>query len=232
MGERVNQAVEKTKQNAKRFGALAAIIGGSALFAAGCGSSGGGMPKKEAESYAMKDYNLTWDKATSPVAKYIMQYIAVTQVDILDKNGGGGSEGKNLYHHFVFGNGCLQNTAYDIAGGRIYGSFNGLFAGGNINGRVPTAAADAYVNASKPNVLTVESGHANSHDLHFSGVNDGSDYLTPLGQATNDVLATYGCVPAGSPQYSVEEAFSGDTSGFIIRTLGDQARPSRPDPSN
>lgn len=230
MGERLNHTIERVKQNGRKVAALAAI-GGVSLLAAGCGG-GDGMPKQEAEKYATKDYELTWKKATSPVDKYLMQYVAVTQIDILDKNGGDSHPNENLYHRFVYGNGCLQNTAYDIAGGRIQGSFSGLLVSGSIHGRMPSAAANAYVNSDKPNVLVIESGHANSRDLYFSGVDDGSDHLTPLGQQTKDELKTYGCVPAGHPEYSLVSSWTGRTSDFIVRTQGDQARPSRPDPAS
>lgn len=224
MGERLTTATKKARENVKATVALLGI-GAVAVFAAGCGAGGAGYPKQEAEAYAKKDYDQTWAKA-SPAGKFIMQYLAHSQVVIL---GDTSHDNRYDYHGFVFSNGCLQNTAYDIAGGRINGSFSGLFSSGSINGRVPTAAADAYVDVRKPDILTIQSGHAQSHDLRFKGVEGSTDHLTPLDQQTRNVLATYGCMRAGEIGYT--DNADGATSGFIIRTLDDKAWPHRSDPS-
>jgi hypothetical protein len=89
-------------------------------------------------------------------------------------------------------NGCLEKTAYDIAGGSLSGSWSGLFSGGSFSGNVPTAAAYAYVNSEHPNDLTIESGHSNSINLHFTGADEGQE-LIPADQQTRNVLDTYGC---------------------------------------
>jgi hypothetical protein len=229
MGERTSKIVEGIRRNAMKAGALAAI-GAVTLFAAGCGGDEGIHSKKEAEALATKDYDLTYKKATTPVERYLLQYIVPARVDILDKNGDDNSKTSdiNTYHRFIFGNGCLQNTSYDIAGGHIRGSFHGLFSGGYIHGRVPTAGAEAYVDNRTPDILTIQSGNANSHDLHFSGAQGEPTHLTPADQQTKNVVdLTNGCIPAGEVTYEHLLMSAGQTSNFIVRTEGDMARPQR-----
>ncbi len=235
MRERVGEIAKRTKENVKRVGAIAGIVGTGALALAGCGESEGIPSKQEAKAYAMKDYKLTWDSAQSPVDRFVLQYIVEAKVDILQEDSVDGKRDNNAYHGFTFGNACLQNSSYDIAGGRIKGRFSGgLFGGGGyVNGRVPSAAATAYVDSRDPDVLTIQSGHANSRDLHFSGAQGDKGYLDPMDQQTKSVLeTTYGCIPAGEVEYDNFIFWTGDTSDFIIRTEGDMARPAMRDPSN
>lgn len=219
---------KKTRENGKRVLATGLAAGGIALVAAGCGGDEGIHSKKEAEKYAVKDYELTWAKAKTPVERYMLQYIVPTHIDILDKNAGDNG-GYNTYHRFTFGNGCLQNTSYDIAGGHIRGEFHGLFSGGYIKGRVPTAGAEAYVDNQDPDILTIQSGNAQSHDLHFSGAQGEDGHLTPMDQQTRNVVGlTNGCIAPGQDRYAHLEMLWGSTSPFIVRTDGDSARP-KPD---
>lgn len=227
--EDITRFAKRARENAKRVAALGLTAGGLALLAAGCGGDEGIHSKKEAERYAEKDYELTWNKTKTPVERYMLQYIVPTRVDILDKNGDDDSStrDRNTYHRFTFGNGCLQNTSYDVAGGHIRGAFYGLFSGGYIRGRVPTAGAEAYVDNKDPDILTIQSGNAESHDLHFSGAQGDTGHLTPLDQQTQNVVElTNGCVPAGEVNYAHLLMYAGETSPFIVRTDGDMARPS------
>lgn len=224
--EDITRFARKARENAKRIAATGLAMGGIALVAVGCGGDEGIHSKKEAERYAEKDYELTWAKAKTPVERYLLQYIVPTHIDILDKNGGNNNE-YNTYHRFTFGNGCLQNTSYDIAGGRIRGEFHGLFSSGYVRGRVPTAGAEAYVDNQNPDILTIQSGNAESHDLHFSGTQGETGHLAPLDQQTENVVElTNGCVPAGDVRYAHLDMYWGSTSPFIVRTDGDMARPS------
>ncbi|HEX5797714.1 MAG TPA: hypothetical protein VFX79_00005, partial [Candidatus Saccharimonadales bacterium] len=216
------------KERVKRVAAIGAMVGTAALVAAGCGDDNEGIhSKKEAKAFAVKDYDLTFDKAKTPVDRFVLQYLVRSQIDILDKNAGD-EGGPNKYHRFVFGNACLQNTSYDIAGGRIRGTFGGFLSGGSINGRVPTAGAEAYVDHRNPDMLTIQSGNAESHDLRFTGAQGEESHLTPADQQTENVVdLTNGCIPAGEFGYTHADMFAGSTSPFIVRTEGDMARPQR-----
>lgn len=139
----------------------------------------------------------------SPAGKYALQFLTttdvVTTVRRIEPNNGSGLLGlvsgdpdDKIKVNTRFGDNCLANTAYDINGGNIEGLITGLFVSGSIEGEIPTAAANAYVASDSPDTLTIQSGHANSRDLSFRGLSNGS-YLVPADQQTQDVLQTYGC---------------------------------------
>jgi hypothetical protein len=226
--ENIQAVARRTKENAKRIASVA-TIGGLGLLAAGCGGDEGIHSKKKAEAFALKDYELTYKKAKTPVERYLLQYIVPTRIDILDKNDDNNDNNvKNTYHRFGFSNGCLRNTSYDIAGGHIRGKFGGMFSGGHVRGRVPTAGAEAYVDDKNPDVLIIQSGNAQSHDLHFTGAQGEPSHLTPADRQTENVVGlTNGCIQAGEFNYQHIEMGWGNTPGFIVRTEGDMARPKR-----
>ncbi len=97
---------------------------------------------------------------------------------------------------YTVGDGCLNDTAYDINGGQL--QFDVRYSGiastveANATGNVPTSAAQAIYNPST-HELTIKSGNTHADDLLF-GVR--GDALQPIGQTTEDVLATYGCKDA------------------------------------
>jgi hypothetical protein len=172
----------------KRFIGAGLAAGGLALGLSGCTTTAT-YSYKHARLDALRAYKDAWRRA-SPAGRFVLQYIEPTVVQERYKDISLEDGDKN--YEITINNGCLGNTAYDIAGGSIKGYFRGLFSSGEINGRVPTAAANAYVSSDNPDVITIESGHASSHDLRFSGV-DGDGPLQPMDQQTRDVLATNGC---------------------------------------
>ena len=202
MGERLNQTVEKVKHNGRKLAALAAI-GGVGLLAAGCGAGVGS--KKVAEKEAVARYDNAF-KNSSPAGKFMLQYLRTTEIDIKK------SDDMFLFihvgptstwHKFFFNNGCLQNTAYDTAGGalNLKAEAGGFFssAQAQAHGNIPTAAAYALIDPKNPDDLIVESGHTDSVNLLFSGLESG-DPLMPANAQTQNVLDTYGCktgVPSG-----------------------------------
>lgn len=148
----------------------------------------------KAKAEAVARYQRTFE-AAPPTGKFALQYLTPTDAVVRLRKGGNGplglaTEGDKA--QFTFNNGCLNKTAYDINGGDIEGMISGVFTSGYISGEVPTAAANAYVDSDNPNTLVITSGHANSRDLRFSGLTEGSE-LEPLDQLTEDVLKTYGC---------------------------------------
>ena len=204
MGERIDRATESIKRNAKRFTALAAI-GGVSLLAAGCGSNET-HSLKDAKQIANERYQRVYDES-SPVGKFALQYLRRAFVDVsAARDDGDGGGGITSLYRFQFNDGCLGGSAYDVAGGdfhiRVSASGAGLFssaeANGSVNGRVPAAAANAYVDNRHPDVLRIQSGHDSTPPLIFDGV-DGTDGLDPVTQYTENVLSTYGCSegPAG-----------------------------------
>ncbi len=215
-----NRTVQKIEKGAALAGTIAI-----ALLAPGCAGSGGGVgSQSKAETEAKAIYDNTYRKA-SPVGKFLMQYLRTTQVALLDSNGGFFNNGFNSYYQFNFNNGCLENTAYDVAGGAIDVTVqsSSLFSSSSasVDGHIPTAAAYAYVDPSQPNDLIVVSGHDQSKDLRFGGVDDGADFLTPIGSQTQNVLTTYGCTPGVQVGY---QYIGGDqitpeptTSSYILR---------------
>lgn len=202
MGERLNTTTTKLKENVKKPLAIAAI-GIAALGAAGCGSGVGS--KKVAEKEAVARYDNTF-RNSSPAGKYMLQYLRTTEIDIkksddmiLFIHDGPTS----TWHKFFFNNGCLQNTAYDTAGGalNLKAEADGFFssATAEAHGDIPTAAAYALVNPKNHDELIVESGHTDSVNLRFSGLESGHP-LQPANAQTRNVLETYGCktgIPSG-----------------------------------
>lgn len=190
----VREAVEK----AGRKVGVATLAGLSTLALAGC--SGGIHSRKEARAIAVNKFERTYDGA-SPAGKYMLQFLRTTQIDILDANNGSlgsGNGGTQDYNQFFFGSDCLQNTAYDTAGGEInvQASASGFLdsSSASANGNIPTAAAYADIDPKNPNELIIESGHTNSVNLTFTGV-EGDAPLQPANTQTKNVLATYGCEP-------------------------------------
>src|SRR5690606_317437 len=103
---------------------------------------------------------------SSPAGKFMLQYLRATEIDIKKSDDmlffihNGPS---STWHQFFFNNGCLQNTAYDIAGGALNleaessGFFSSSSAGAE--GNIPTAAAFALIDSKNPDDLIIESGH-------------------------------------------------------------------------
>jgi hypothetical protein len=202
MNERVGEITKNVKEKAKRITAIASI-GGAALLAAGCGSGIGS--KETAQNEAVARYNKIFENS-SPAGKFMLQYLRTTEIDIKK------SDDMLLFIHvgptstwrqFFFNNGCLQNTAYDIAGGalNLSAESSGLFSSSSAHaeGNIPTAAAFALIDSKNPDDLIIESGHSDSVSLRFSGL-EGDQPLIPANAQTENVLETYGCntgIPSG-----------------------------------
>lgn len=207
MGERLSTTTHRIKENLKKPLAIASL-GGATLLAAGCGAGIGS--KEVAKEQAVERYDNTF-KNSSPAGKFMLQYLRTTEIDIKKSddmilfihNGP-----TSTWHQFFFNNGCLQNTAYDTAGGalNITAEADGLFssATARADGNIPTAAAYALIDPKNPDDLIVESGHTDSVNLRFSGLESGQP-LTPANAQTRNVLDTYGCntgVPSGYKEKS------------------------------
>jgi len=110
----------------------------------------------------------------------------------------------NPVRDYTIGDGCLNDTAYDINGGQLHFNvrYSGFFSSvdANATGDVPTAAAQAIYNPPT-HELTIKTGSARPDDLHFDVEGDS---LKPLDQTTINILGTYGCKP--EPHYSHENA--------------------------
>lgn len=207
MGERLSAAATKAKENIKKPLAIV-VIGATALLAAGCG--GGVGSKETAKEEAVARYDNTF-KDSSPAGKFMLQYLRTTEIDIKKSddmilfihNGP-----TSTWHQFFFNNGCLQNTAYDTAGGalNLTAETDGFFSSSTVraHGNIPTAAAYALIDPKNSDDLIVESGHTDSVSLRFSGLE--SDHpLRPANAQTRNVLRTYGCktgIPSGYKEES------------------------------
>lgn len=190
MGERIGKITESIKQNSRKVGALAAI-GGFGLFAVGCGTETHTL--SEARQIADKKYVRAWDHA-SPAGKFLLQYLRVSYADVVKH------KDDQFYvdstYRFAFNDGCLGGTSYDIAGGEfnVSASASGFLtsASAHAQGKIPAAAASAYVSNRDPNILEVQSGHDHPYVLTFSGL-EGNGKLVPATQQTENVLRTWGC---------------------------------------
>ena len=196
-----NKFVERSKDAGKIAAALAVVAGlgygatkvwDFAMFIRG--GDGPNVPVKTAVNEAKTDYNNSFLRS-SAAGKFIIEYLRKTDIEIHEypKNHGlnGGSVANEVWG-VHFNNGCLFNTAYDISGGRINATVEGLFTYANISGNSPAAAAYAQINPSNPNQLIIESGHSNSVNLVFDGLQTGTT-LTPDNNQTENILKTYGC---------------------------------------
>lgn len=191
---------------------LALSLAGGAGFGLGVGiraligSYGKQFPQAEAQKLNMKKYTSAF-QATSPAGKFVMQYLKHINIDHIEYPDAHGLTagrveayvvGNGAYWQTSVGNACLNNTAYDIAGGTIDFNltYDGLFSYGNAsaNGNIPTAAAYAEISPENHNDLIVQSGNNNSIELTFSGLEDRTAHaLTPANEQTKNILATYGC---------------------------------------
>lgn len=158
----------------------------------------------EARERAEVKYAAAYDAAPD-TGKYALQYLTPTEVvidtRIHEPNNGTGLlglvtgtvYGDTGYESFTFNDGCLSNTAWDTNGGDIAGAVRGLFVTGEVEGSVPTAAANPYVDyENDPDVIVIESGHSNSKDLRFTGLVEGNE-LVPADAQTRNILRAHGC---------------------------------------
>jgi hypothetical protein len=158
------------------------------------GSYGPEVPEQTARAEAVAHYDQAF-RAASPAGKFIIEYLRKTASSITqypEANGFMGTIVDGNVWQINFNNGCLYDTAYDIAGGAIHASISGLFTQGSASGNIPTAAAFAEINPNNPNELIVESGNSDPVNLVFTGLNHG-DSLTPANSQTSNILKTYGC---------------------------------------
>jgi hypothetical protein len=190
MGERLSTATRKAKENIKKPLAVIAI-GTTALAAAGCGNEMHTL--SEAKQIAANKYAAAWNHA-SPAGKFLMQYLRVGYADVTKHRGDGYGPVESLWR-FTYNDGCLGGTSYDIAGGEfdVSASAEGFLSSVSVNasGRIPAAAASAYVSDKNPDILRVQSGHDHPHILTFSGL-EGNGSLAPATQETENVLNTWG----------------------------------------
>ena len=194
MNERVGEIARKTKENAKKLAALVAI-GGVGLSASGC-KDVEFLPQSESEEVATHTIGQAREtaltkykhglKKISPAGKFAMQYLSSWNADVV-KTKESDYEGENWevkdFYRFQINNACLRGTAYNIAGGdfKVRAEAGSLFshAEAEAQGELPAAAANAYVDSERSDILIIESGHANSRNLHFRNA-QGVDVLQPV----------------------------------------------------
>jgi hypothetical protein len=197
-GYSTGNLIEITKHRINKRGKMVAKLAAVALVVGTfaeqgldvLGDRGHKVPKAVAEATNTAHYNKTFD-AASPAGKFTLQYLRTTEVASASVKGEWGFNGTFFANGFdkevsTFNNGCLQQTAYDIAG------------------VTPTAAAFAEVNPDNSDQLAVKSGNAKSVDLHFNGLNEGHQ-LIPADTQTQNILETYGC-KTGLQQTKVVES--------------------------
>lgn len=183
----------------KAINTLAVIAVGFALFSEKgidiLGDKEHRVPENTTLAQNQKKYNKTF-VAASPAGKFVLQYLRSTKVATPAYEGGWGinkifttREKKNIIS--TYNNGCLEKTAYDIAGGSIEGSVSGIFSSGSVSGTVPTAAAYAQKNANNPDQIVIKSGNSKSVDLTLNGVTNLE--LVAANETTQNILDTYGC---------------------------------------
>jgi hypothetical protein len=132
-------------------------------------------------------------KVATPAGKFIIQYLHKTNLFVDQYPTAHGIFNADVQTwDTVINNGCLFNTAYDIEGGRLNVTAEGLFSYVNASGNNPAAAAFAEIDRKNPNDPIVESGHTNSVSLLFSGLESGHE-LVPANEQTINILTTYGC---------------------------------------
>jgi hypothetical protein len=180
----------RTPFTSKRIkdGLKALSLVGVSLALVGCGNKT--YPYKPAKRDAVAKYKEAFQSA-SPAGKFTLQYLRITKVQERYKDAAISDSDRN--YEIDINNGCLFNSAYDIAGGKISGSFTGAFSSGSIKGNSPTAAANAVWSRENPDMLTIQPGHPGSKDLHFTGIEGEGSRLAAADRYTEDILATYGC---------------------------------------
>ena len=181
----------KVRAKAKVLLSIGALAGTGAIL----GGCGGSRDLTAAEKLAEQKYEQAYQGA-SPAGKFALQYLNRTEVVLWKDDGSALESDAGHKWDIIVNNGCLGGSAYNVNGGSINASANaGSFlssASANVNAQVPAAAAYAYVNNKQPDSLIIHSGHVNSVDLHFTGV-EGDSALAPADQQTLNVLDTYGC---------------------------------------
>lgn len=155
---------------------------------------------EDAQLQAQEKYDTAFTNL-SPADKFTVQYAGTTTVNVDSKIGGNGLahaiEVMKSYT-FEFGNGCLENTAYDINGGNIDLNAYGLFFHVSAEANIPTAMAKASIDASNPDIMHITSGDDPNSTLHFQGLQSG-DAIMPVDGRTQMILDTYGCSPGLQP---------------------------------
>ncbi|HUY85062.1 MAG TPA: hypothetical protein VMU97_00940 [Candidatus Dormibacteraeota bacterium] len=151
------------------------------------------VPVKKAKAEATNQYDSQFQHA-SPVGKFALDYLRVTPISVYRDtfNDGAGWHYKD-YYEFDFGDACLASSAYNIAGGSVHASADGLMSHAQVDANTP-ADAQAYVSSTHPNQLVITASGTDIKRLTFNGVESGLE-LVPANQQTQDVLSTYGCQP-------------------------------------
>lgn len=171
-------------------------------------------------------YARTYENA-SPAGRFALQYLTETDVAVIvrqreSNNGSGilgwvtGDGSDEIGRVVTYRNGCLNKSSYDINGGDIEGVISGVFTSGYIQGDVPTAGASAFVDSADPDKLIVASGQANSRDLTFSGLIEGSE-LIPANQQTIDILDTYGCTSGTTTEPQTVDVDYAYSSPWVVQ---------------
>lgn len=179
------------------------------------GDSGDFIPPDVATAKAVAKYKRTF-KAASPAGKFALQYLTPTTVVEGDhKNNGWGpidwfsKEGK---YGITINDGCLSGTAYDIGGGTIRLATSNIVSSAHASARIPTAAY-AFVSPGNPDELVVKSGNSESIDLHFRGVQNGTE-LVPIDSQTFNIVSETNNCQIGPNGYNMG-ASSYDQSDYI-----------------
>lgn len=219
MAERSKQAVEKAKYWGKKALALGAIgIAGFFAFSPNeldiqgttgdliSGAWGHGTTYKkqgEMDKEANAIYQRILQKA-SPSQLYELRYTDMAHIrvartaihhtglaSIFEMENAGAGNGE----HYAIGDGCLNDTAFDVNGGSLHFNveYDGLFSSveASATGDFPTAAAQVHYDPSQ-NTMIIRTGNAHPDNLDFKI--DGTK-LIPEGQSTKDLLIAYGCKP-------------------------------------
>ncbi len=189
-------------------GALAISAVGYGLFEAGEFAynhlikyrPGREIPESIAANAAQSKFAKAFSRA-NPAEKFTIQFLDTEFFDSTRYPNPQGLFPSPPVWESQYNNSCLAKSAYAINGGHINAEASGLFSYVSVSANLPAAAAYAEVNPSNSNQLIVESGHSNSINLVFNGVESGTA-LVPANSSTINILQTYGCQTGRISTYS------------------------------
>ncbi len=207
-----SRSVGNRAKNLTRVGLSAGALALSGLLT-GCMTLA--HPPDQARQDAESEYQNTWQQA-SPAGKYILQYLLATKIEEPYTEVLGG---KDQNYSFLFNNGCLQNTAYNIAGDATKSYSSGVFSLASAPGSVPTAAAKARQANTNLDMLIVRSSHAGSPELHFEGI-DGPGPLKPVDLQTQNVLQASNC-QVGFMDAGIVDRQGDKSSAYVVAANAD-----------
>ncbi len=177
------------------------IVAGVGIRSDILGNKGKLMSKDLAQMKALSEYESIY-KTSSPVGKFILQYLVKVSFDqLIYPNASGkvanmvdGYNGsKGMYWLTTIGSSCLKQSAYDVTAGSVE-----ISLAQSVNSK-PTILMPGHaygeISSTHPDVLVINSNQKNKPPLYFTGIkNRKAISLAPANQETKNILTSFGCV--------------------------------------